>query len=412
MKCIHCESEWNVSPGLSITVTVCPFCGKSLIPEKKSLDTVEDVLVEMNRQFGLSVLGDAAKLVAHFTDLAPHLARHRRILADFIECDGPKRIIALQSSAEAEQVICVKQIVKEMHDNLFVDMTAAQMICDAFLLAVTGKQSSNRSTTQCEDLASKRVEAQSQDHQLTSDEQYQKGEDSFKKRDYVQAVKWYSDAAKRGNVQGLYKLGLAYQKGMGITQDYTKAFSCFMDAANKGHTPSQFALACCYINGTGVHKDINQAIPWFMQSAKRADPRNRINEGLIYALALKHKISQVYLLFGGTSFSSTLSSAKLSYADIKKDETALLIWDNSNTWRAGKEGIVLTSSNLYYNSGFWGSKGAVSITEIQSVQVTYDTSNFFVVLRFKKGSATVASTDNANEAEKIKAFWNDVISNF
>ena len=73
---------------------------------------------------------------------------------------------------------------------------------------------------------------------------------------------------------------------------------------------------------------------------------------------------------------------------------------------------MLTSSNLYYNSGFWGSKGAVSITEIQSVQVTYDTSNFFVVLRFKKGSATVASTDNANEAEKIKAFWNDVISNF
>lgn len=138
MKCFHCDSEWNVNPGLSITITVCPFCGKSLIPQKKSLETVEDVLIEIKRQFGISVLSDDSKLLAYFSDLAPQLSRHRRILGYFVECNGHKKLVSVMNSSENEQQICAKQLVREMKDVMFIDEEASHMICDAFLYAVSG----------------------------------------------------------------------------------------------------------------------------------------------------------------------------------------------------------------------------------------------------------------------------------
>lgn len=145
MKCIHCGSEWNVSPGLSVSITNCPFCGKSLVPEKKTLETVEDVLVEINRRFGVNVLTDNTKLVAYFSDIAPQLSRQRRILSYFVECNGPKKLAAVMNASENERLICAKQLIKEMKDIMFIDEDASRMICDAFLFSVSGHHLSESS---------------------------------------------------------------------------------------------------------------------------------------------------------------------------------------------------------------------------------------------------------------------------
>ena len=114
MKCNHCKSEWSANPSLSSNLTSCPFCGQSLLPEKDTLNTIEDVLIEINRLFGISVLTDKSKIVAYFYDLAPQLSRQRRILKYFVECNGPQKLANVMHASKDEQSACVKRIVKEL----------------------------------------------------------------------------------------------------------------------------------------------------------------------------------------------------------------------------------------------------------------------------------------------------------
>jgi len=143
MKCNYCESEWNVSLGRSASISKCPFCGMTLLQEKKKFDTIEDVLVEMNNQFGSSVLTDETKLIAYFCDLAPHLAKQRRLLSAFVECNGHTKIAGLICDSLHEQSVCIQQIVKEMTEDMFVAESAAETICNAFFFAVSGHRLGN-----------------------------------------------------------------------------------------------------------------------------------------------------------------------------------------------------------------------------------------------------------------------------
>ena len=143
MKCNHCGSEWNVSPGHSVSIDKCPFCGMSLLHEKKKFETIEDVLVEINNQFGISVLTDEAKLIAYFCDLAPHLTKQRRLISAFTECNGHTKIAALVDAPLHEQSVCIQQVVKEMTNAMFVAERAAQTICNAFYYAVSGRRLEN-----------------------------------------------------------------------------------------------------------------------------------------------------------------------------------------------------------------------------------------------------------------------------
>ena len=73
MKCNNCGSEWKISPKISFPETKCPFCGSLLLSEKRKIETLEDVLVEIRNLYGLEIFGDESKLPAYFADLAPQL---------------------------------------------------------------------------------------------------------------------------------------------------------------------------------------------------------------------------------------------------------------------------------------------------------------------------------------------------
>lgn len=278
MKCIHCGSEWNVSPGLSMSISNCPFCGKSLIPEKKQLNTVEDVLVEINRLFGLSVLVDETKLVAYFSDLAPQLSRQRRILGYFIECGGPKKIVSVMSSSDDEQSVCIKQIVREMKDEMFIEEAASQMICESFLFAVSGQHS--------EKFRTENLDA------MTAEAQYQKGEEHYNcgklgggdPNDYTKAFEWYQKAALRDHPMAQCRLGRMYREGHGVEKNEKQAFSWFMKAAQDDQNcPSgQFYVGACYYYGTGVAINYKEATRWYEKAALQNDILAQSNLGWCY----------------------------------------------------------------------------------------------------------------------------------
>lgn len=292
MKCNYCGSEWTVNPGLSMSITNCPFCGKSLTPEKKKLETVEDVLVEINKLFGVSVLTDERKLVAYFSDLAPQLSKQRRILGYFVECGGPRKLASVMQASENEQTTCIKQIVKEMKDEMFIEESASQMICDSFLFAITGHHFSEVST-----ITQPRIEVPSRTPAivkqvvtvLSAQEQFQKGEDYYHGtptvfRDYQRAIDCYHKAAVQGHAMAQCQLGLMYREGQGTAKNEKKAFEWFMKAANATQNcpRGKFYVGRCYHYGHGVQKDLKEAVRWYTIGAKEGDSYSQVNLGNCY----------------------------------------------------------------------------------------------------------------------------------
>lgn len=69
---------------------------------------------------------------------------------------------------------------------------------------------------------------------------FQMGEDYYYARngltqDYTEARIRYEDAAERGHVEALFRLGNFYQRGLGVEQDYDKALEYYNRAAVAGH---------------------------------------------------------------------------------------------------------------------------------------------------------------------------------
>lgn len=296
MKCNHCGSEWNVSPGLSMSITNCPFCGKSLLPEKKKLETIEDVLVAINNQFGVSVLTDETKLVAYFSDMAPQLSRQRRILGYFVECGGPRKIVSALNASDDEQSVCIKQIVREMKDEMYIEEAASQMICESFLFAVSGKRVNEISTVSAPKgpltPVTLATSSQGEKDEMTAEEQYQKGEAYFNgfksgnsiSKDYSKAFEWYQKAALRGHPLAQCQLGLLYREGHGIPRDEKQAFDWFMKAAhaNQNCPRGKFYVGRSYHHGNGVQKDYKEAVRWYTMAAQQNDSYAQLNLGSCY----------------------------------------------------------------------------------------------------------------------------------
>lgn len=288
MRCNHCGSEWHVSPGLSKSITNCPFCGKSLLPEKKKLDTVEEVLVEINSRFGVSILTDETKLVAYFADLAPQLSKQRRILRYFAECGGPKKLVAVMDASERDQIICIKQIVKEMKDEMFIEETASQMICDAFLFAISGHRVmevavSAHPKSNAPIARKTAVQSPAPEELFRQAEVYYHGTPTVA-QDYPRAFQYYLQAANKGHAMAQCQLGLMYREGQGIPKDENQAFHWFMKAAaaRQNCPRGKFYVGRCYHYGHGVRKNLKEAVSWYTVGAKEGDAYAQLNLGVCY----------------------------------------------------------------------------------------------------------------------------------
>ena len=78
----------------------------------------------------------------------------------------------------------------------------------------------------------------------------------------------YQKAAKQGNANAQYNLGLMYHEGRGIAKNVAKAVAWYQKAADKGNADAQFNLGCMYGNGEGIARDEAEAVRWFRKAAK------------------------------------------------------------------------------------------------------------------------------------------------
>lgn len=109
-----------------------------------------------------------------------------------------------------------------------------------------------------------------------------RGEQSYMALDFQAAVESFEKAAKTGNREAQYNLGICYYYGYGIPQNYTQAVHYYRLAGEQGHVDAQNNLGNCYYKGKGsVAKDMTQAKKWFAGAAHDY-PAAQFNLGVCY----------------------------------------------------------------------------------------------------------------------------------
>ncbi len=76
-------------------------------------------------------------------------------------------------------------------------------------------------------------------------------------------------AAKRGDPEAQFELGLYYHEGTELGPDYAAAAMWFQRAAAQGHAAAQLALGKMQLNGEGMLPDESQGTRWIQKAAEQ-----------------------------------------------------------------------------------------------------------------------------------------------
>jgi len=88
---------------------------------------------------------------------------------------------------------------------------------------------------------------------------------------YAEALSKYRALADSGDLEAQFKLGVMYERGLGVHKDVAQAIRWYEKAASKRHTPALRSLASIYFAGSGVPKDQKKAFQLLSQAARGGD---------------------------------------------------------------------------------------------------------------------------------------------
>lgn len=123
------------------------------------------------------------------------------------------------------------------------------------------------------------------EHALAAADMFQKARKLHQQtgpKAYAQAMKWYRQAADKGNVAAMNSIGGMYEHGEGVARDDRQAADWYQRAADKGYAAAMYNLGVMYARGKGVTRDDAQAIQWYRRAADKGDADAMNNLGVIY----------------------------------------------------------------------------------------------------------------------------------
>ncbi|HEV2327512.1 MAG TPA: tetratricopeptide repeat-containing serine protease family protein [Verrucomicrobiae bacterium] len=104
----------------------------------------------------------------------------------------------------------------------------------------------------------------------------------YENKDYVDALKWYKEAADQGNRLAQYNLGTMYANGIVVNTNFAEAFKWLRESAEQGLTEAQYSLGICYDLGKGTARDYKQAAKWFRKAAEQGHVNAEYHIGFLY----------------------------------------------------------------------------------------------------------------------------------
>lgn len=143
MKCKHCNSEWNTSAELGSKLSTCPFCGKELIPEKKTAanaTSMHEVLTLVVQEHGLEAMEKGKRMIAFYTDMAPEPLRKEKTLLEYlVRCKGNELLLEVKDKPLPDRQVRYEQVVDKLRSESYTSEAAARKVCNAFCIAVYGE---------------------------------------------------------------------------------------------------------------------------------------------------------------------------------------------------------------------------------------------------------------------------------
>ena len=82
-------------------------------------------------------------------------------------------------------------------------------------------------------------------------------------KDYLEAAKWFRQAAEKGHPGAQAGLGGILLNGRGVAVDHAEALKWLRRSANQGNALGQSSLGECYEEGKGVPQDFLEAYKWY-----------------------------------------------------------------------------------------------------------------------------------------------------
>jgi len=107
-----------------------------------------------------------------------------------------------------------------------------------------------------------------------------------KSKNHTKAVYWYNQSAVQGYALAQFNIGVAFEKGRGISRNLQEAYKWYRKAAEQGNPKAAFNLGMLYFDGRGVVKNYEKAHKWFIQSALRNNSRAMYAIGRLYHYGL------------------------------------------------------------------------------------------------------------------------------
>ncbi len=103
--------------------------------------------------------------------------------------------------------------------------------------------------------------------------------------DQLRAEAAVRKAAKAGNAEAQFRLGVMYGNGDGVALDHAQAVEWFERAAGQGHENALITLAWMFANGTGVDVDEDRARVLYQQAADRGSAKAQYVVATMYRFA-------------------------------------------------------------------------------------------------------------------------------
>ena len=95
------------------------------------------------------------------------------------------------------------------------------------------------------------------------------------------AFLWFRKSARAGCVDALYKVAHAYDVGHGICRNREYAFAWYKKAARRGQVDAMFKVAYAYDVGRGICRNRTLAIGWYKKAARNGNPDAKWNLSLL-----------------------------------------------------------------------------------------------------------------------------------
>ncbi len=111
---------------------------------------------------------------------------------------------------------------------------------------------------------------------------YLRGFQALEQRDYKTALYYLSLFAANGDAKAQYNLGVMYREGLGVKKDDVQSLIHFVEAAERGHMLGNYAVGIAFLSGKGSEIDAETAIHYLSEAALLGHAISAVEIGNLY----------------------------------------------------------------------------------------------------------------------------------